>query len=263
MYNITIKIDPTPDGRKFWCAVTRNFHKGLANQYPGNIRRDRFANHDFEQGAELSVIPTLTPSLFHSSMISLANRDLDLGNILAMHGPPPLWDRVPGFPSLIWIILEQQVSIASAQKAFERLLDTASPLTPERFLELDNLTLKAVGFSRQKTTYCRGLAQSILTGQLNLEGLEEMDDVAVRSTLTSLKGIGPWTAEIYLLMVLLRPDAWPAGDLALMKAVQWIKHLPELPSADELEAISLPWKPWRAVAARMLWHYFLETRRRK
>ncbi len=190
----------------------------------------------------------------------LSERDPDLARILKMLGPPPMWAREPGFPTLVHIILEQQVSLASAKAAYTRLLAAAAPLTPARFLELDDAALKNIGFSRQKTGYGRHLAQSIATGHLNLAALDTMDDHAVRVALTKIRGIGPWTASIYLLMVLRRPDVWPSGDLALAAAAQQVKRLPSRPKPVELDALAAAWQPWRAVAARLLWHYYLSNR---
>jgi DNA-3-methyladenine glycosylase II len=191
----------------------------------------------------------------------LANSDLDLGRILAELGAPPMWNRTPGFPTLVYIILEQQVSLASARAAYERLGAAVSPLTPQGFLELDDQTLKTIGFSRQKTHYCRELAKAVAQGELDLAALEGMDDQEARAALIARKGIGPWTADIYLLMALRRPDVWPSGDLALASAVRMVKRLPELPSADKLEEIGQSWRPWRAVAARILWHFYLSQKR--
>jgi DNA-3-methyladenine glycosylase II len=168
-----------------------------------------------------------------------------------------MWAREPGFPTLIHIILEQQVSLASARAAYERLLAADSPLTPARFLEFDDATLKTIGFSRQKTRYGRELARAILDGRLDLAGLHTLDDASARSELVVIKGIGPWTADIYLLMALRRPDVWPSGDLALANAAQRVKRLASRPAPDELDALGIAWKPWRAVAARLLWHYYL------
>jgi DNA-3-methyladenine glycosylase II len=176
---------------------------------------------------------------------------------LAEFGTPPEWFRAPGFPTLIHIILEQQISLASANAAFTRLLALASPLTPESFLSLDDDELKRAGFSRQKTAYGRHLARSITSGELDLEALSELDDRAVKTELLRVKGIGAWTADIYLLRALRRPDAWPAGDLALLIAVQELKRLAARPTPVELEAIAERWRPHRAVAARLLWHYYL------
>src|SRR5581483_9148798 len=173
----------------------------------------------------------------------------------------PLWEREPGFPTLVHIILEQQVSLASAKAAFDRLHAAISPINPERFLTLDDAELKAIGFSRQKTLYCRLLAQALLDGQLDLNNLHAMGDHEARAVMKQLKGIGDWTADIYLLMVLLRPDVWPKGDLALAVAMQKLKGMKARPTSDELEMMAEGWKPRRAVAARMLWHFYLSGRR--
>jgi DNA-3-methyladenine glycosylase II len=186
-----------------------------------------------------------------------AARDPRLAALLERFGPPPLWQRMPGFPTLLHIILEQQVSLASARAAFGRLLALASPLTPERFLELDDETLKRVGFSRQKTRYGRELAQAVRSGALDLERLTHLEDDEVRAALMTVKGIGRWTADIYLLMALGRPDVWPVGDLALATAARGALRLDVLPSSADLLQLAEAWRPWRAVAARMLWHAYL------
>lgn len=201
----------------------------------------------------------LTQPVFHQALDILKNRDTDLGKVLSTLGPPPLWKRDPGFPTLVQIILEQQVSLSSARAAFNRLLQAVPVLTPENFLMLDGKTLKQIGFSRQKAHYCRLLAESIISGSLNLEDLRKMDDDRARAELIRIKGIGRWTADIYLLMALRRPDIWPIGDLALTAAVQRVKGLEARPSLQELEILSLAWEPWRAVAARIFWHHYLNT----
>ena len=178
-------------------------------------------------------------------------------------GIPPLWDREPGFLTLIHIILEQQVSLASAQAAFDRLKALTDIVTPEFFLTLDDDTLKQIGFSRQKTRYGRLLSEAILNGSLDLLAMTQQSDEAVFNTLTSLKGIGPWTANIYLLMVLCRPDIWPVGDVALATAAKEVKHLPQRPSQDDLLKMSVDWQPWRSAAARILWHHYLSVRAKK
>jgi len=202
-------------------------------------------------------VPFLSRKALGLGLSFLASRDPDLAGILTKLGPPPIWARKAGFSTLIHIILEQQVSLASARAAFERLVEATSPLTPERFLELDDATLKAIGFSRQKAGYGRELARSVAEGRLNFSALAKLDDAAVRVELTRLKGVGDWTADIYLLMVLRRPDIWPKGDLALATAAQMVKRLDSRPTQDELDDMSLAWRPWRAVAARLLWHYYL------
>jgi DNA-3-methyladenine glycosylase II len=192
----------------------------------------------------------------------LAARDADLAGIVARHGPPPLWDREPGFPTILHIVLEQQVSLASARAAFDRLRVAADPLTPAAFLALTDAELLAIGFSRQKTRYGRALAEAIESGALDLDALAGLDDDGVHAALQALPGIGPWTSTIYLLMVLGRPDVWPAGDMALQAAVAEVKGLGHRPDAAEMATLGAVWRPWRSVAARLFWHDYLARRGR-
>ena len=188
---------------------------------------------------------------------TLCGQDSSLAEIVRTCGPPPLWAREAGFATLIRIILEQQVSLVSARAAFQRLLAAVDPLTPDNFLHLDDSTLKAIGFSRQKTGYGRNLSRAIVEGSLDIASLGRLDDESVRSELTRIKGIGRWTADIFLLMALRRPDIWPQGDLALAVAIQHLKKFEARPTLREINDLSEFWKPWRAVAARLLWHYYL------
>jgi len=203
----------------------------------------------------------LTQPLFHRALALLKERDPDLGDILSTLGSPPFWKRRPGFPTLVQIILEQQVSLSSARAAFQKLRQNVPLINPKEFLKLDGIKLRQIGFSRQKAFYCRHLAQSIRSGTLPLAGLKKMADEQARAALIKIKGIGRWTADIYLLMALRRPDVWPVGDLALAAAVQQVKGLEVRPSPQELERLSLVWQPWRAVAARIFWHYYLSARK--
>jgi DNA-3-methyladenine glycosylase II len=201
---------------------------------------------------------TLLPAVDH-----LTQTDRDLAQIVARFGPPPLWAREPGFPTLVLMILEQQVSLASARAAYDRLAAAVGEITPASVLQLDDATLRIVGFSRQKTAYTRHLAIAIEEGRFDPHALAALDDDDVRKSLIALKGIGPWTAEVYLLMALGRPDAWPHYDLGLLVAAQEIKALPQRPTPQELEMLAEPWRPYRAVAARILWHHYLSTRTRR
>jgi len=187
----------------------------------------------------------------------LTRIDTDLNRVVSKLGPPPLWAREPGFGTLVHIILEQQVSLTSARAVYDKLTTAAKILTPTRFLDFSNLELRGFGFSRQKADYCRGLARVISEGRLELQSLKNLSDQEIRSRLIEIKGIGPWTADIYLLMALGRSDIWPIGNLALASAMQQVKGLPTLPDQDSMDTIASPWKPWRAVAARILWHYYL------
>lgn len=187
--------------------------------------------------------------------------DPALRGVVDRFGPPPLWEREPGFSTLVRLILEQQVSLASARAAFERLCDAADPLTPSAFLELGDGQLLAIGFSRQKARYARALARVVIDGSLDLARLPLLDDADVDAALTAVPGIGPWTATIYRLMALRRADAWPAHDIALAQAIAELTGRTGRPTADEMLAIAERWRPWRAVAARILWHHYLSTPR--
>lgn len=202
----------------------------------------------------------LNEEFFSTAVRELAQRDADLASVLQKYGQPPLWVRDPGFPTLVYIILEQQVSLASARAAYQRLQAAARPLTPTRFLRLTDIQLKRIGFSRQKTLYTRLLAESLARGHFDLRHLHDLHDEAAHKMLIALKGIGNWTADIYLLSALRRPDIWPTGDLALATAVQEVKCLRTRPSPARLEKMSAPWRPWRAVAARLFWHAYLSKR---
>lgn len=168
--------------------------------------------------------------------------------------------REPDFVALVYAILEQQVSLASARAVYERLLGLSGTLSPETFQSIQDKELRAIGFSRQKIEYCRGLADRILSGSLVLADLESRSDEEVREVLTGIRGIGHWTAEVYLLHSLGRPDVWPVGDLALQVAVQEELGLGTRPSQDELFAVGEEFRPLRSVAARVFWQGYLIRR---
>ncbi len=205
----------------------------------------------------------LDETVLLAAVEALTARDGDLARVVNAYGPPPLWARPAGFPTLVYIILEQQVSLASARAAFERLLAASggSP-TPERFLRFSDAELLAIGFSRQKAGYVRRLCDDLLNGGVDLDAIGRMDDAHAHAALVRLHGVGPWTADIYLLEALLRPDIWPVGDLALATAVQEVKGLGARPSPAELAGIGEAWRPWRGVAARICWHDYLSRRGR-
>jgi DNA-3-methyladenine glycosylase II len=188
----------------------------------------------------------------------LARRDRDLAAILERFGPPPLWARKPGFPTLIKIILEQQVSLASAASIFSRLEKNVVPFGPARMIELGESHLKSQGLTRQKTSYCLHLAQSLHDKRLHLSRLGRMNDEEAKNALMQVKGIGSWSADVYLLMALGRADIWPAADLALAISMTKLKGLSTRPSPTQLSEMAEAWRPFRSVAARMLWQYYLE-----
>jgi DNA-3-methyladenine glycosylase II len=188
----------------------------------------------------------------------LARTDTDLAFIFESFGTPPLWAREASFATLIHIILEQQVSLASALAAFNKLKEKlGAVVTPENVLRLSDEELKACYFSRQKAVYARELSKAVSDGSLDLKSLEDLTDAEVKHELKKIKGIGDWTSDIYLLMALLRADVMPKGDLALHVAYKKLKNLERPPHAEEFQKIAERWKPFRAVAARLLWHFYL------
>ena len=198
-----------------------------------------------------------------SAVEVLVAKDTTLLEIIKKPGSPPLWSRKPTFSTLVKIILEQQVSLVSAQAAYNKLTNAINPLNPKTFITLTDKELRNIGFSRQKTKYCRILSEAILDGDINLDEIKEKSDHDAMKTLTALKGVGPWTASIYLLMALKRPDIWPEGDRALLVAMKESMNLTSVPNPAEALLIAESWKPWRSVAARILWHSYLCERKKK
>ncbi|HEY7612235.1 MAG TPA: hypothetical protein VH764_04525 [Gemmatimonadales bacterium] len=190
----------------------------------------------------------------------LTRRDGRLAGLVTRYGPPPLWSRRPGFTTLLRIILEQQVTLASAEALYNRLAVTVQPFGPAGILAMGTTGLQRLGVTRQKTRYALALADQVTNGQLALGRLGRYSDPEARERLMQVPGIGPWTASIYLLMALRRPDVWPPGDLALDKALARLYGSATALSADEVEAATAPWRPLRAVAARILWHSYLSER---
>ena len=166
-----------------------------------------------------------------------------------------MWARRPGFPTLLRIVIEQQVSLISARAMFERLKSNIEPFTPEGLIDSGEPFLRSLGLTRQKSHYCVQVAQAFTNGHLDRIG--RMNDEDAHAALLSIKGVGPWTANIYLLMALKRPDIWPDGDIALATAVGKLRNINPRPAFPELARIAERWRPYRSVAARMLWQYYL------
>ena len=200
--------------------------------------------------------------LFARTVAELTRDDGDLAALVDEHGIPPLWLRPPGFPSLVLFILEQQVSLASAAAAYRKVLDRLGAMAPEALLATTPEELRVDGVSRQKDRYLRALASAVLAGELDLPGLEALGDDDVRRALTALPGIGRWTADVYLLACLGRPDLWPVGDRALQVAAAEALRLDVVPDQGALELLGERWRPHRSTAARLLWHGYLVRRGR-
>ena len=208
------------------------------------------------------MVRPLTRRTLLVAVRELAETDPALAASVERYGPPPLWAREPSFATLVHLILEQQVSLASAKAAFDRLgAALAGDVVPNGFLELSGAELRAIGFSRQKAGYARDLATALADG-FDLEGLESLSDDQVRADLMGLRGIGRWTADIYLIMCLGRPDVWPHGDQALATAARELLVLAAQPTFEALEERARSWRPHRATAARILWHHYLSVRGR-
>jgi DNA-3-methyladenine glycosylase II len=200
-----------------------------------------------------------TQSNYHTICDNLAAIDPDLAAIIKTYGYPPFWSRANTFETLVHIILEQQVSLASALSALNKLKERVQELTAARALLLTDEEMRACYCSRQKASYIRYLAKAILSGQLNLTELEELPDDLVRAKLLALKGIGNWTADVYLMFVLQHADVFPVGDLAAVNALKRVKNLPASITKDEVTAIAAKWRPHRTVATMLLWHYYLSS----
>ncbi len=189
----------------------------------------------------------------------LASKDADLQAIITEYGYPPLWIRPNTFETLVLTILEQQVSLASAYAAYQKLKERLGEITPARLLALSDEALRSCYFSRQKMVYTRGLAQALVSGQTNLNRLEAAEDGVVRQELKKLKGIGDWTVDIYLLHALQRSDVFPTGDLALVNAIKMMKGLTSV-TREEMVQMSESWKPYRSMATMLFWHYYIKKK---
>lgn len=190
----------------------------------------------------------------------LARKDPGLKGILKQYGYPPMWTRPATFQTLILTILEQQVSLASAYAAFKKLREKIGYVTPAKILALSDEEMRAVYFTRQKMGYARELARAIQSRKLVLKKLGSLTDEEVREQLIQLKGIGHWTIDVYLMHALQRTDLFPLGDIALVNSLKHIKELPPHTTKEELLSIAEPWRPYRTIAAMMLWHAYIKRK---
>jgi DNA-3-methyladenine glycosylase II len=201
-----------------------------------------------------------TSDNFHSLCHDLAEKDLIFKDILQQYSYPPMWTRPASFATLIHIVLEQQVSLASAKAAFNKLKEKLGTITPARLLKLSDEELRACYFSRQKTVYARHLAEAFISKKIQLNKFTASHDDEVRGVLKQVKGIGDWTADVYLLFALQRTDIFPIGDLAMVNALKEVKKLPAHTSRQDLLLLADAWRPYRSIAAMLLWHHYIKTR---
>lgn len=199
---------------------------------------------------------------FNDAAALLGDEDPALGRIVHEWGLPPFWQREPGFSTIVLLILEQQVSLESGTAMFRRLLDLVGAVTPENVLGAGDDGLRSIGVTRQKSGYLLGLAEAVVTGGIDLAELRQLGEAEARSSLMAIRGIGLWTADAYLLSALRLPDLFPIGDRALQVGVMETLGLGAVPNPEELEILSAPWRPVRAVAARLIWHRYLASRGR-
>jgi DNA-3-methyladenine glycosylase II len=204
-----------------------------------------------------------TKSTYQSICDELGQMDADFAKVIDLYGYPPFWSRPNTFESLVHIILEQQVSLASALSALNKLRERVQEITPARILLLTDAEMRECYCSRQKTAYIRYLAEAIISGQINLKAFAQMEDEDIRRQLTALKGIGNWTVDVYVMFALQHTDAFPVGDLAIVNSIKRLKALPKETTKEELVIIAERWKPYRTVASMLLWHYYLSDRKPK
>ena len=208
----------------------------------------------------MQQVLTFNNTTFPELCNQLAAIDPDLAMILAKYGYPFFWSRKVCFETLVHIILEQQVSLASAKAALVKLQQKLGAITPEGVVLLTDEDLKACYFSKQKIGYVRGLANAIITKQLSLDALVTMDDDTVRHTLKQLKGIGDWTIDVFLMMALHRCNLFPIGDIALIKSIKEVKQLPPNTTKDDILQLVTAWQPYRTIAAYILWWAYINKR---
>lgn len=203
---------------------------------------------------------TFNESNFYRLCDRLFQRDNDLKKIYRQHGYPPMWTRPATFQTLILTILEQQVSLASAYAAFKKLKERIGYVTPAKILSLSDAELRACYFSRQKTVYARELAKAIQSKQLRLKKISHAHEDEVRHQLKKIKGIGDWTVDVYLMHALQRTDLFPLGDIALVSSLKEVKQLPPHVSKEKMLKVAEPWRPYRTIAAMILWHAYIKKR---
>ena len=199
---------------------------------------------------------------FRHTIDVLAAADPDLDRLITHHGRPVLWSRPATFASLTLLIAEQQVSLASGQAVFARLRAHVGQVVPDRVAVLTEQDLRTMGFTRQKASYVRGLATGIIDGTIDWPVVTGGEPDAARRTLLAIRGIGPWTADVWLLACLLAPDMWPVGDRALQVGVAEVIGAPEPLVGQELVDVGERWAPHRSTAARLVWHAYLSVRGR-
>lgn len=228
----------------------------------GVTRADSRTIGPVPKGSLWTAVQRLDSVTFEEACELLSSEDESLAAVLDRHGLPVFWEREPGLQTLVWLILEQQVSLESGAEMYRRVHDATGSVTAESLLEVGSDGLRSVGVTRQKTSYLLGLAEAIVGGELALDDLAELGEPEARERLLALRGIGRWTADAYLLSALRFPDVFPVGDRALQVGAGETLGMGRTPDEEQLEILSQPWRPVRAAAARIIWHGYLSERGR-
>lgn len=261
---------PHPSRPDFWLVKRVVEKDGLANGqiWVESDNRSVSSSDSREFGpvpseTVLTRVARLDGTTFVEAVELLAEEDQSLARIVGQYGIPDFWKRPEGFATLVLLIMEQQVSLESGAATFARLVRLWGEVTPGEVAATDEAAMRSVGVTRQKASYVAGLAELVLNGELDLHQVGRLSPSQAREVLTSIRGIGPWTADAYLLSALGFPDIFPIGDRALQVGAMEAVGLTSVPSGDELGLLSETWRPIRAVAARLIWHAYLAKRGRR
>lgn len=199
---------------------------------------------------------TLTKDKLKTAIEAVAQLDAQVAQAVDQVGLPEERVRDAGFQSLLRILVGQQLSVKAAASIWGKFEALLGDVHPERILAHDMDQLRSAGLSRQKALYAHAMSEAVLQGSLDLDGLGKLDDEAAKAHICEVKGLGPWTADIYLLFCDGRHDMWPSGDLALQVALGRLKGLKDRPKAKDTVPLVEPWRPHRGAMAVFLWHYY-------
>lgn len=259
-----------PDRPGFWMIkrvadppeVISDDEAWVLSDNPNETRADSRSLGALPRSSLWPVVERLDPITFVEACGLLAEEDRALAAVVERYGIPDFWARRPGFGTMVLFILEQQVSLESGAAMFRRLTTLLGDVTPETVAAAGETGLRGIGVTRQKTAYLLDLAMLVLEGGFDFEGLSALPAEQARQTLLALKGVGPWTAEVYLLSALRHPDVIPLHDRALQVGMTEVLGLESLPDIEGMEILARPWAPVRAAAARLVWHAYLSARGR-
>jgi DNA-3-methyladenine glycosylase II len=258
-----VVVFPHPGGDGLWLVKRLADETGrVVADNPEDSDMDSRSIGPIDPSTMLVVVTQLDEETFEEACRLLADEDEALSGLMSTWGAPAFWHRRPGFATLVLLILEQQVSLESGAAMFRRLSGLVSSVVPESVVRAGEAGLRSIGVTRQKTTYLLDLAERVIDGRLDLDMVASGPEPAARAELLAVRGIGAWTADAYLLSALRRPDMWPVGDRALQVGAGEALGMARTPDEAELEIIGEPWRPIRAVAARLIWHAYLSRRGR-